>query len=84
MSKKKGRRKWNFSILHNGEQGVSNLFAIFAIATIIAIPIIHFIFHFPVLACIIISFVVFWAIPTMISVILGFTGAFSKGDDEER
>lgn len=78
------RSKWNFSILHNGEKGVSNLFAIFAIVTIIAIPIIHFIFHLPVLTCIIISFVVFWAIPTIISVILGFTGAFTEGDDEER
>ena len=82
MTKKKDRRKWNFSILHNGEQGVGNLFAIFAIAAIIAIPIIHFIFHFPVLACIIISFVVFWSIPTMISVILGFAGAFTKSDEE--
>ena len=83
MTKKKDRRKWNFSILLNGEQGVGNLFAIFAIAAIIAIPIIHFIFHLPVLACIIISFVVFWSIPTMIGVMVGFTGAF-KGDDEER
>lgn len=84
MSKKEKRSKWNFSILHNGEKGVSNLFAIFIIAAIIAIPIIHLIFHLPVLACIIISFVVFWTIPTIISVILGFAGAFTEGNDEER
>lgn len=72
------RSKWNFSILHNGEQGVSNLFAIFAIAAIIAIPVIHLIFNVQILACIIISFVLFCTIWLIVAIILGCTGSFNK------
>lgn len=72
------RSKWNFSILHNGEQGVRNLYIIFTIICIISIPIIHQLFHYPVLACIIISFVIFWSIPTIISIVLASTGNLSE------
>lgn len=81
MSKKK-KRRWNFSILHNGEQGINTLFAIFAVAGIAAIPCIHSFFQIPFFASLIISFVVFWSVPTGITVILGFLGLFSKDDNE--
>lgn len=81
MSKKK-KRRWNFSILHNGEQGINTLFAIFAVAGIAAIPCIHSFFQIPLFASLIISFVVFWSVPTGITVILGFLGFFSKDDNE--
>ena len=77
MTKTK-RKKWNFSILHNGEQGVRNLYIIFTIICIISIPIIRHISHYPVLACIIIAFVIFWSIPTGISIALASSGKLGE------
>ena len=64
------------------EQGINTLFAIFAVAGIAAIPCIHSFFQIPFFASLIISFVVFWSVPTGITVILGFLGFFSKDDNE--
>lgn len=76
--KKTYRRKWNFSILHNGEKGGMNLFAILTIVSIILVPIFHKWLHYQLLSCAIISFMLLGLTFIIIAIILGCTGLLLK------
>ena len=70
--------RWEVSIFYKGEKSVAIIFAFFSVLGIIAIPILHYFSHYPLLSCIIILFVTSWSIALIVSIVLAILGYFVK------